>query len=141
MRDLYPTGLLRAAIDRNPSNIQLAYNAIQNAQSVDTERAVYTVPANRRAILGCIELRVDNQIAQVGAFHTYARAVLNPAGVNKIIAGVDSHTLADATKDEVTISPNLILSAGDVISLRNILQGTTVNVLYEMYASLTEYDA
>ncbi len=141
MRIIYPVGNLVLPTDRNPSKVFLNYNATLAASSVDTQRDTYTVPANRRAVIGGIMLSENVTTVVVGTFTSYIRLVINPAGVNKIVASTYLQLLPVGSKDLVALTSDLVLSAGDIAELHTQINFTTGAVLFQGYVTLTEYDA
>lgn len=63
MNILYPTGLVTQFFGRNPIYGAIIYNGTNIAPHGSTQRATYTVPANRAAVITSIYLKVMRQTA------------------------------------------------------------------------------
>lgn len=138
---LYPAGVKREWIDRNPVYSYIGYTANAVVPHAQTQRASYTVPAAKKAFLHSITLSVTRvtvaaPVGKWGAFTTLENgAVIYYIGEN--------YKNSNAVYDSgcLVIAPNILLTAGDILKLYTIDTSTGGTVDYHISAAITEFDA
>lgn len=125
--------------DRNPITSVLAFNGLALAPHAEISRALYTVPAQKKAILehAFVSLLRITAAAPIGKYGAFC-AIKGSA--NKMVQVVLlTNVIGD--KDHEIITNKIDLIAGDTVDLRTFDLSTGGTVDYVVGAKLTEYDA
>lgn len=141
MRVIYPAGNLTLPADRNPLGVTLVYDALESVQTAITTRATYTVPVGRRAEVGGILLSLEVKVVLGSATEVVLQVTRNPAGSNENVAKVNNYLVTVGTKDRVGFYSGLILSAGQILTIRSAFGPASGGVHMVANVSLMEYDA
>lgn len=128
--------------DPNTLIISRYYNATLT-QHAETQRWIYTVPANRKFSLDGLSFNIQ-MIAALGADHAaYSVVAITPNGGGQVKShGVHFDSQIFSGVDTLGVSPGSILSAGDVIELLTYVEGIGGDEFLLMGALTgTEFDA
>jgi len=128
--------------DRNPVNRAIDYNASAVGPHAVTDRATYTVPAGKKALVENISLLVMRDGSPTTAGRAWAIAMIYPgggAGWTALSAIVLSATVG--ATDHAEVGTSALLQATDVIKLRTEDLSTAGTHFYALGLKITEFDA
>ena len=129
-------------IDRKPTQVQLQYSATGVAPHAATQRATYTVPANRKAQITGIKVFAMRLTAAgaVGIVQAYVQ--YTPSGGTAgilALAQFDTNSVGDKDKDSQPAQHTM--SAGDILAIFTADGSTTGTVNYDEYVTIIEFAA
>ncbi len=137
----YPTGSMNQPLDRNPVMKFLEGAAVGVGPHTPTQRASYTVPAGKKAMLNALQLDVIRATAATtaGPVSAYVNFLIGGGGNNSIGPTMYKNAINDS--DLMRLSIGVVMSAGDALRVYTADGSTGGTVTYAWGAILTEYDA
>lgn len=140
MKVLYPTNPTTQYYGRNATYLNGGYGAFAVAPHADTQRFLYTVPANRRAVITSASIHIIRitAAAPLGYAVMYIPANIHSVTVYVAVAEINSNGVGDKGQDE--IGGLVWLTAGDTAEIRTSDSSTGGTISYRGSFTLVEFD-
>ncbi len=124
--------------DRNPADKSITYFVQAQAPAADTQRASYTVPTGKKAVMSWGQVKVVRNAvaAPAGRVIAYIRLFATNIDFAAII-----YTNVQGDKDGQFGAFTGVLQAGDQVEIRNADASTGGSVDYGESTELTEFDS